>query len=124
MKLLILIIDEDPDAGLMMAKLLSALGYEADVARNGPTALQLVGRKNYGIALIDYLMPGMNGVELFRRMHEIRPELAAIFLTGYTTIDVVYPAIEAGILRVLSKPADFQELMPVLEEHLGAVVKG
>ena len=121
MKLPILIIDDDPDAGLMMAKLLSALGYEADVARNGPAALQLVGQKNYGIALIDYLMPGMNGVELFRRMHEIRPELAAIFLTGYTTIDVVYPAIEAGILRVLSKQPDFQELIPLIEEHLSNV---
>jgi YesN/AraC family two-component response regulator len=63
-------------------------------------------------------MPIMNGVELFRLMREIRPDLAAIFLTGYPTIDVVYPAIEAGILRVLSKPADFKELVPIIEEHL------
>ena len=65
----------------------------------------------------------MNGVELFRRLREMRPDLAAVFLTGYPTIDVVYPAIEAGIVRVLSKPADFQELVPILEEYLGSGVE-
>jgi DNA-binding NarL/FixJ family response regulator len=46
----------------------------------------------------------MNTVELFRRMRESRPDLAAIFLTGYPTIDVVYPAIEAGILGFFPSP--------------------
>src|SRR5437773_2181180 len=119
MNLPILVVDDDLDAGTIMAKLFSAFGYEADVAHSGPAALELIQQKQFGIAIIDYRMPGMNGVELFRRMREIRPDLAAIFLTGYTTIDVVYPAIEAGILRVLSKPADFQELIPIIKEHLG-----
>jgi two-component system, NtrC family, response regulator HydG len=121
-KLPILIVDDDPDAGAMMAKLLSACGFDADVAGDGFRALELADRKQFGIAIIDYRMPGMNGVELFRRLREMRPDLAAIFLTGYPTIDVVYPAIEAGIIRVLSKPADFQELVPLLEEHLGTSV--
>jgi two-component system, NtrC family, response regulator HydG len=119
MKLPILIVDDERDAAAMMAKLFSAFGYEASVAHNGPTALELVQQKEFGIAIIDYRMPGMNGVELFRRLRTLRPDLAAIFLTGYPTIDVVYPAIEAGILRVLSKPADFQELIPIVREHLG-----
>lgn len=123
MKLPILIVDDDRTAGPLLAKVLSAWGYRASVAADGYAALRLIEKERYGIAIIDYQMPGMNGVELFRRMRELHPELAAIFLTGHTTIDVVYPAIEAGILRVMSKPADFQELMPVLEEHLGAAVE-
>jgi len=123
MKLPILIVDDDRDAGPLLAKVLSAWGYRADVAADGFAALRRIEEEHYGIAIIDYRMPGMNGVELFRLMRERHPELAAIFLTGYPTIDVVYPAIEAGILRVMSKPADFQELMPVLEEHLGAAVE-
>jgi CheY-like chemotaxis protein len=117
-KLPILVVDDDRDGGAMMAKLISAFGYDAMVAHNGPTALDLAEKRQFGIAIIDYRMPGMNGVELFRQLRTIRPDLAAIFLTGYPTIDVVYPAIEAGILRVLSKPADFQELMPLINEHL------
>ncbi len=104
----------------MMARLLSAYGYEADVAHNGAEALRQIERKQYGLAIVDYQMPGMNGVDLFRKMRERRPDLTGIFLTGYTTIDVVYPAIEAGILHVLPKPADFQELVPIIEEHLGS----
>ena len=119
MSLPILIVDDDPDAGTILAKLFAAFGYEADVARVGETALRLIEQKHFGIAIIDYRMPDMNGVELLRRMREVHPDLAAIFLTGYTTIDIVYPAIEAGVLRVLSKPADFQELIGIVREHLG-----
>jgi DNA-binding response OmpR family regulator len=121
MRLPILLVDDDLDTCDVMSKLLSACGYEADVALDGKTALRLAGQRQYGVAIVDYQMPGMNGVELFRQLRETQPELAGIFLTGYTTIDVVYPAVEAGILRVLSKPADFHELLPIIEEHLGSL---
>jgi DNA-binding response OmpR family regulator len=120
-RLPILIVDDNRDACAMLSKLLSALGYQTDVAHDGREALALVANENYGIAIIDYLMPGLNGVELFRQMRAIRSDLAGVFLTGHTTIDVVFPAIEAGILRVLPKPADFEELIPIIEEHLGSV---
>lgn len=122
MKLPILIVDDDQDGATMMATFLSALGYQTHVARDGYTALTSIESQDFGIAIIDYRMPGMNGVELFRQMRQKHPDLAAIFLTGYPTIDVVYPAIEAGILRVLAKPADFQELVPLIENHLSAKV--
>ncbi len=115
----ILLVDDDPDACATAAKLLWAWGYQADVAYDGPSALKLVDEKKYSLAVIDYQLPGMDGIELFRRMRRLQPDIAAIFLTGHTSIDVVYPAIEAGILRVLAKPANFQELMPIIEQHAG-----
>ena len=119
MTLPILLVDDNPDACATAAKLLWSWGYQVDTAYDGPAALRLVDRRPYGLAIIDYQMPGMNGVELFRRMRQMRPDMAGIFLTGFTTIDVVYPAIEAGILRVLPKPVDFRELMPIIEQHVG-----
>ena len=97
--------------------------YQADAAHDGPDALKLVGQKSYGVAIVDFLLPGMNGVELFRQMRKAQPDPAGVFLTGFPTIDVVYPAIEARILHVMSKPADFKELIPILEEHVGAVAQ-
>ena len=120
-KLPILIVDDNVDTCTVMAKLLSACGYETDAATSGRQALELAAKKQYGIAIIDYQMPGMNGVDVFRQMRAIQPDLAGVFLTGHTTIDVVYPAIEAGILHVLQKPADFETLIPIIEEHLNAV---
>jgi CheY-like chemotaxis protein len=121
MNLPILLVDDDRDTCDVMVKLLSAWGCHTDVAYDGQAALQLVEQKQFGVAIIDYLLPGMNGVELFRRMRQLQPDIAGVFLTGFTTIDVVYPAIEAGILHVMSKPADFKELLPILKGHLATV---
>ena len=115
---LILIVDDNPDACALAAKLLWKWEYQADIALDGFTALDLVEKQPYALAIIDYQMPDMNGVELFRRMRELQPDIKGIFVTGFTTIDVVYPAIEAGIVHVLAKPVDFEELMPIIEKLL------
>jgi DNA-binding NtrC family response regulator len=121
MKLPILLVDDNLDSCQTAAKLIRLAGdYETDIAQDGFTALELIERKHYALAIIDYQMPDMNGVELFRRMKQIRPKLKAIFVTGYATLDVVYPAIDAGILRVLAKPVDFEELIPVIDEFAWA----
>lgn len=118
----ILLVDDNQDSCAVVAKALSARGYEVDVAFDGPDALECVARNQYNMAVIDYRMPGMNGVELFRRIREVQPEMVGVFLTGFTTIDTVYPAIEAGVERVLAKPVDFQELIPLVEEYVGKPV--
>lgn len=115
----ILVVDDEPDARNLMGKLLAVFGYEADVAPDGKTALVLLEEKDYGLAILDYQMPGMNGVQLFKHMHRARPDLCGIFLTGNATLDVVYPALEAGVLRILAKPVDFRELIPLIEEQMG-----
>ena len=99
MTLPILVVDDDPDTGKMMAKVFSAWGYQTKVAQDGPTALDLVAQHEFGIAIIDYRMPGMNGVELFHKMRDACPDLAAVFLTGHARLDVVFPAIKAGARR-------------------------
>jgi len=118
-RLPVLLVDDNVDCCTLMAKLLRAMGYQFDVAYDGRSALRLIDQRKYGIAILDYEMPGMNGVDLFRRIRRARPDLAAVFVTGFTGIDVVYPAVEAGILRVFSKPVDFQQLLPVVEEQIG-----
>ena len=112
----ILLVDDEVDTCNLAARLLAELGYPADAAYDAQTALALVRQKPYALAIIDYRMPGMNGVELFRQLHQLRPEMKGIFLTGFTTIDVVYPAIREGILKILPKPVDFNELMPIIHQ--------
>lgn len=117
MKIPILLIDDNLDSCQTAAKLLRLAGdYESDIAQDVFTALELIEKKEYALAIIDYQMPEMNGVELFQRMKQIRPDLKAIFVTGYATIDVVFPALEAGVLRVLAKPVDFEVLIPVIDD--------
>ena len=118
-KLPILVVDDEPDARNLIGKLLSAFGYQADVVADGVTALRLLEQKHYGLAILDYQMPGMNGLQLFKHIQRARPGMCGIFLTGDATLEVIYPALEAGVRRVLSKPVDFHELIPLIEEQLG-----
>jgi len=115
----ILLVDDNRDSCDLAAMRLGASGYVTDTANDGATALKLASQNHYDLAIIDFQMPGMNGVDLFRQMHAQHPEIVGIFLTGFTTIDVVFPAIDAGIMRVLPKPVDFSELMPLIEEYVG-----
>ena len=115
----ILIVDDDRSSCEILSKILSLRGYTVDVAYDGTTALRLIQQRDYGLALIDYRMPGMDGVELYRRIRELRPNLVGVFVTGFPTIDTIYPAIAVGVERVIAKPAGSGELLQVIEEFVG-----
>jgi two-component system, NtrC family, response regulator HydG len=115
----ILIVDDNPDACALAAKLLWAWEYQADITHDAFTALELIEKHPYALAIIDYKMPGMNGVELFRHMRKLQGDINGVLVTGFTSIDVVGPALEAGIVRVVSKPVDFEQLMPIIEDLVG-----
>ena len=115
----ILVVDDDQGNRFALSKVLAGLGYEVDTAEDGAAALQLCRDHEYALGVLDYRMPGMDGVELYRKMHAMQPDVVGVFLTAFTTIDTVFPAIEAGVTRVLSKPVDFNELIPLVQESIG-----
>jgi CheY-like chemotaxis protein len=115
----ILVVDDDRNVCRYVAGLLTQENWLVDTANDGPTALQLIDRQHYDAVVMDYRMPEMNGAELAREIDQRQEGVPKVLLTGYTTIDIVYPAVEAGVDRVLSKPLNPQELVDVLRERLG-----
>jgi DNA-binding response OmpR family regulator len=115
----ILVVDDDRSNCDLVSRLLAQQGYDCDVALDGEAALELVAETPYALAVLDYQMPGMNGVELFRRVRELQPDLLGVFLTAYPSINTVFPAIDAGVERVLAKPANARELVAVVEDMIG-----
>ncbi|MCE9548543.1 MAG: response regulator [Planctomycetia bacterium] len=116
----ILAVDDDHSTRLIVSKLLADRGYEVDSASDGPQALQMVRQRPYDLVILDYAMPLMNGVELFQHIHKLRPEMVGIFLTAHTRVDTVFPAVDAGVARVLSKPVDGKELLTVVGNLTGS----
>ena len=76
----ILVVDDEFAVRDSLAQWLRMDGYAVDVAENGSAALRQLTTTNYAVALVDLKMPGMDGVELQRRIHEAKPEVLVIRL--------------------------------------------
>jgi CheY-like chemotaxis protein len=115
----ILVVDDEPDTCASLSDIISDLGYRVDTACDGPAALDLSRRRPYGLALLDYKMPGMDGVELYGHLKRVRADTVGVLVTAYAADATVRAAAEAGFRRVLPKPVDFDYLIPLIEEVAG-----
>src|SRR5262245_4860567 len=79
----ILVVDDDVDTCRNLSDILTDLGYRVDTAHDGASALELVRRHPYDVALLDLKMPGMSGLELYRQIKQLRAGTVAIIVTAY-----------------------------------------
>ena len=106
----VLVVDDDPVACEHAKLVLEKAGIAAETAMSGPEAIEKVTlrharRDPYNLILVDWKMPGMDGVETTRRMRDIiGHESAIIILTAYRWDDVLEEALEAGVDSFLPKP--------------------
>jgi CheY-like chemotaxis protein len=112
----VLVVDDDPDTCRNLADILSDLDYHVDTANDGLTALRLVRERPYDVALLDYKMPGMDGLTLYREIKKLRSGTVAIVVTAYAGSGTTEEALQAGAWQVLSKPVDFPRLLGLVSE--------
>jgi DNA-binding response OmpR family regulator len=114
----ILVIDDDLGVRVTVQKILSRSGYEVMMAASGDEALQLAGEKSFDLALIDLIMPGMDGIETMRRLREASPETVAIMLTAHGTMESAIEALRLGAHDYLVKPCPEQALKLCVEKGM------
>lgn len=112
----ILIVDDDADICANVSDILNDLGYHTAVAHDAQSALQKVREEPFDVALVDFKMPGMDGATLYSEIRRLHPEIVAIMITAYAGSDGAQRALDAGTWRVLRKPLDFSELLPLIEQ--------
>jgi CheY-like chemotaxis protein len=115
----ILIVDDDEDTCANLSDILGDVGYEVAVAYDGETALAMSEQAGHRLGLLDYKLPGMTGLELYRRLKQINSTLVAVLVTGFASAEVATAATAQGMRAVLPKPVDFTSLMPIIEEVVG-----
>jgi CheY-like chemotaxis protein len=115
----VLIVDDDQDACRNLADILEDMGYRVDTAHDGYAALDLVRKQHYDVALLDYRMPGMDGLTLYREIKRLRAGTVAIVVTAYAAGSAAEQALEAGAWRVLPKPVDVNQLLGLVGEAVG-----
>jgi len=95
----VLLVDDDVNLCGTLADILEEKGYRVAVAHDGPQAIEEVKGQHFDLALIDIVMPGMNGVEALRQIKVIDSQLTTMLITGHTTLgESASEAIEAGVL--------------------------
>ena len=112
----VLLVDDDKDTCASMSDIFLDIGYTVDMAYDGKGALELSGRHQYSLALLDYNMPGMDGLELCRRLKNSQPSIVVALITAFSSIATTEAAAEAGVRCSLLKPVNFSVLMPLVAE--------
>ena len=106
----ILLVDDEEIVLRSCRRILERDDYEIDVARDGLEALQKVNENDYGVMILDIMMPRMDGMEVLRRVKEARPEMEVIMITGLHEITTAVKAMKLGAFDYLPKPFEPEDL--------------
>jgi CheY-like chemotaxis protein len=113
----ILVIDDEPDTRELMSLELAEAGFYVEGAGSGREALDLVREGHrFAVAVTDYRMPGMDGIETLRALKEIDPELQVIVASGAAAGDVRDRCLSNGALAYLEKPFELDALASAVRE--------
>ncbi len=112
----VLVVDDEPLVRAFAAEGLKCLGYQVLVAEDGNQALQVFEqrRKEIDFVLLDLIMPDLSGLETYRRMRQIEPQVQVVFASGYSTGEMLRDAPDARAAAFIGKPYTLEGLSNVL----------
>lgn len=113
----ILIVDDDPDVTAMLQRSLSRRGFRIDSTSSPDEALQKAGETSYDGAILDLVMPGLDGADLAGLIRKKIPGLPVALLTGYTHSPLLSD-VERTRIAVFTKPVAIQDLVDFLQSEI------
>ena len=111
----ILIVEDEAFQREMLRDFLLKEGHRVSEAENGEKAVQILGNGSFDLVLLDFRMPGMDGLEVLREAKRINPEIEAVIMTAYGSIETAVGAMKAGARDYLTKPIDLDELCILID---------
>ena len=114
----VLIVEDDPEINQLLAAYAQIAGFDADCALTGEDALALADATSHALAILDVMLPDIDGLEIARRLRE-NPRTAAtpiVILTALTAATTRQRAADIGVQAFLNKPFDPDELIGVMRE--------
>lgn len=114
----LLVVDDELIVRDSLDKWFREEGYDVTVAESAHQALAKMAAKRFDLALVDIKMPGTDGVELQRRMHEIDAEMVVIMMTGYASVETAVAALKNGAYDYVSKPFDPDDIAHTVHNAL------
>jgi two-component system, sensor histidine kinase and response regulator len=106
----VVVIDDDYVMRLSCRQILAKMGFEVETFEDGASGLEAFSRLKPAMVVVDLKMPGIGGLDVIHRLHEIDPELVILMITGYATITTAVEAMKQGAYEFLPKPFSPDEL--------------
>ena len=107
----IAVVDDESESLASISRALRKVGYELLSFEDGETALQNIEAcKDVDLFVSDLKMPGVDGVQLLKRVREINPEAGFLIVTGHGTVEIAVEALKSGADDYILKPLDLFEL--------------
>ena len=107
----ILVIDDERSIRNTLKDILGLEGHAVDVAENGISGLEFIRSNDYDIVLCDIKMPEMDGIEVLKKIMEIKHETTVVMISGHGNIDTAVEAIKLGAFDFIVKPLDLNRLL-------------
>jgi len=114
----ILVVDDEVAIRRALERYLSSIGYQVFGVENGEDALKVMDKEAIDLALVDLVMPQIDGVELIRRMKSRDPDIVAIVMTAYGTITSAVNAMKSGAYHYLTKPFELEDVASLVATAL------
>lgn len=116
----ILVLDDVLDAVVLIKKVLTRQGHTVHTFTEEQEAIDFVGKNQIDLSILDIKLKKMSGIQVLEEMKNLKPDMKAIMLTGYPTIETARTAIELGAGEYCVKPIDIVEL----KEKVSSVLAG
>jgi two-component system response regulator AtoC len=112
----LLIVDDEEAYRNLLSERFTMIGNSVTLAPTGEEALEKIKEEPFDVGIFDLRMPGMDGIELFKKSRQYQPLTEIIFLTGQATVDVAIEAMKLGAYDFLTKPCQLSELQVVIQK--------
>ena len=114
----VLVVDDEESIRHLMRMTLELDGYRVLTAEDGPTALEMFEKEEPEVVLLDVRMPGMDGIEVLRRIKEVNSDTEVIIITGHGDLDMAVECLRKEASNFLTKPVDDEILSLSLKRSL------
>lgn len=114
----ILIVDDQYGIRILLTEILQTEGYETCEAANGVQALSMLEKEKPGLVLLDMKIPGMDGLEILKRIRKQKVDAKVMIMTAYGELDMIEEAMDHGAITHFSKPFDIDELLTSIKKEI------
>ena len=114
----ILIVDDQYGIRILLNEVLQKEGYDTYQAANGLQALEIVKDTVPDLILLDMKIPGMDGIEILKRVKALHQDMKVIIMTAYGELDMIQEAVDLGAITHFSKPFDIGEIREAVKKYL------